>query len=251
LKRKEFIMMSESLSKGFAEAVGTFALTFIGGAAIINGQSGLAGIAVAHGLTLAVMISCVGHISGGHLNPAVTAGFLVTGRMKPAEAAGYLCAQLIGASLAALMLLLLFPNAAQAHLGGQALAEGTGWGKGVIIEAVLTFLLVFTVFATAVDGRGAFKIIAGFGIGMVVAFDILAAGPITGASMNPARSFGPALIGNFWTGHSVYWIGPLIGGSAAALLYDGILMKKDAEGPCVNFHQTKGNDADCGRKPLK
>ena len=218
--------MDKATQKVVSEAVGTFALTFIGGSAIINGQGGLIGVALAHGLALAVMISCLGHISGGHFNPAVTTGFLVTRRMSAAEGALYVGAQLVGAALAALLLRAFVPGAMDAQLGGQALAAGVGFGAGVCIEVILTFLLVFTVFATAVDERGAFKTIAGFGIGLVVAFDILAAGPLTGASMNPARSFGPALVSGAWSGHLVYWIGPLIGGVLAALLYDNLLMEK-------------------------
>ncbi len=212
--------MENGTQKGLAELVGTFALTFIGGAAIIHGQAGLIGVALAHGLTLAVMISCVGHISGGHINPAVTIGFLVTRRISVAEGALYIGSQLVGAILAALLLRVLVPGAMDAQLGGQALAPGIGLATGIGIEVILTFLLVFTVFATAVDERGAFKTIAGFGIGLVVAFDILAGGPLTGASMNPARSFGPALVSASWTGHLVYWIGPVIGGILAALVYD-------------------------------
>ena len=207
-----------------AEAVGTFALTFIGGAAIANGQAGLIGVALAHGLALSVMISCLGHISGGHFNPAVTTGFLVTGRMSPGEGALYVGSQLAGAVVAALVLLALVPGAREVQLGGQSLAAGVGFGACVGIEIVLTFLLVFTVFA--VDERGTFKAIAGFGIGLVVAFDILAGGPVTGASMNPARPFGPALISGALSGHLVFWIGPLVGGALAALLYDRVLMKK-------------------------
>ncbi len=218
--------MDNAMQKGLAEAVGTFALTFIGGAAIANGQAGLIGVALAHGLALSVMISGLGHISGGHFNPAVTTGFLVTGRMSPREGALYVGSQLAGAVVAALVLLALVPGAREVQLGGQSLAAGVGFGAGVGIEIVLTFLLVFTVFATAVDERGAFKAIAGFGIGLVVAFDILAGGPVTGASMNPARSFGPALISGSLSGHLVYWIGPLVGGALAALLYDRVLMKK-------------------------
>jgi glycerol uptake facilitator-like aquaporin len=94
-----------------------------------------------------------------------------------------------------------------------------------VLELILTFLLVFTVFATAVDSQGAFKAIAGFGIGAVVAIDILVGGPLTGASMNPARTFGPAVIGNVWAHHAVYWVGPMAGGIAAGLLYQGVFLK--------------------------
>lgn len=216
--------MRNVVPRTVAELVGTFALTLIGGAAIINGQAGLVGIALAHGLTLAVMISAVGHISGGHLNPAVTVGFFVTRRLSAAETAAYVLAQLIGAIIAAVLLVALFPGAREAHAGGQSLAAGIGFGTGVAIEIILTFFLVFTVFATAVDPKGAFKSISGFGIGMALAFSILGAGPLTGASLNPARSFGPALVSGFWSDHLVYWLGPLIGGIAAALLYERTLM---------------------------
>lgn len=218
--------MRDAVPRSVAELIGTLALTFIGGAAIINGQAGLVGVALAHGLVLGVMVSALGHISGGHFNPAVTLGFLVTRRLSPMETAVYVLAQLVGATLAALLLLTLFPGAADSHLGGQSLAPGIGFGTGVAIEAVLTFFLVFTVFATAVDPKGTFKAIAGFGIGMSLAFSILAAGPLTGASLNPARSFGPALVSGSWANHLVYWIGPLLGGIVAALLYDRVLMEK-------------------------
>jgi len=121
--------MENTMPKGVAELVGTFTLTFIGGAAIINGQAGLIGVAMAHGLALAVMISCVGHISGGHFNPAVTTGFLVTGRMSAGEWVVYIVSQLLGSTLAAILLLVFFPGAKEAHLGGQALAEGIGFGR--------------------------------------------------------------------------------------------------------------------------
>lgn len=219
--------MGDTGRKGLAELVGTFALAFIGGAAIINGQAGLIGIALAHGLVLAVMVSCLGHISGGHFNPAVTAGFLVTRRMSPGEGGVYVAAQLVGATLAAIVLLAFFPGAMEAQLGGQALAPEISMGAGIGIEAVLTFLLVFAVFATAVDEKGAFKMIAGFGIGLTLAVSILAAGPLTGASLNPARSFGPALIGRFLElEHLVYWVGPLLGGVVAALVYDNLLLAR-------------------------
>ena len=218
--------MSDNIKKYVAELVGTFALTFIGGAAIINGQAGLVGVALAHGLTVAVMVSAIGHISGGHINPAVTAGFLVTGKMSLRDGLSYIVFQLIGSSIAAYLLLVLVPRASEVALGGQALAEGVSFGAAVGVEIILTFFLVFTVFATAVDERGTFKSIAGFGIGLVVAFDILAGGPVTGASMNPARSFGPALVAGVWNNHLVYWIGPVVGGVIAGLLYTGLFLSK-------------------------
>jgi MIP family channel proteins len=217
--------MNKNVNKGLAELIGTFALTFIGGAAIINGEAGLVGVAIAHGLTVAVMVSAIGHISGGHINPAATVGFMATGKMSLKEGGTYIVFQLVGATLAALCLKSFVPGASDAALGGQSMAVGVTFGSGVAIEIILTFFLVFTVFATAVDERGAFKAIAGFGIGLVVAFDILAGGPVTGASMNPARSFGPALVAGQWDNHLVYWLGPLIGGAGAAIIYNGLFLK--------------------------
>lgn len=217
--------------KAAAELIGTAALIFIGAGSIIMNQHtgggvGLVGIALAHGLTIGVMISCVGHISGGHLNPAVTAGFLATGRMSAREGVWYIGAQLVGGVVGALLLKGFFPAVAvaAANLGTPMLASGVSVGSGIMIELVLTFLLVFTVFATAVDPQGAFKSIAGYGIGTIITIDILAGGPLTGASMNPARTFGPALIGNVWAHHSVYWIGPIAGGVLAGLLYNNLFL---------------------------
>jgi len=220
--------MNNDFQKYIAELIGTFALVFIGGAAIINGSAGLIGVALAHGLTVAVMVSALGHISGGHINPVVTMGFLATGKISPKDGVMYILFQLIGGSLAALALLKLVPGAEGAGLGGQYLAGNVSVGAGIGIEIILTFFLVLVVFGTAVDERGTFKSIAGFGIGLVVAFDILAGGPFTGASMNPARSFGPALVSGEWTNHIVYWVGPIVGGVIAAVLYNSLFLNKKA-----------------------
>lgn len=217
--------MNGLMKKGVAEMIGTFALTFIGGAAIINGQAGLLGVALAHGLTVAIMVTAIGHISGGHINPAVTIGFLVTGKLGLKESGVYLFSQLAGAVLAAYSLAHLIPGAISSGLGGQSIAADVSVGFAILIEVILTFLLVFVIFATAVDEKGAFKAVAGFAIGLVVTIDILAGGPFTGASMNPARSFGPAFVSGDWINHHVYWIGPIIGGSIAAKLYDSLFLK--------------------------
>jgi aquaporin Z len=218
--------MNDLGKKSLAELIGTFLLTFIGGAAIINGQAGLIGIALAHGLTVAIVISAFGHISGGHINPAVTFGFLVTRKIDVKEGGFYIVSQLVGAVLAAFALKQFVPGAMNASLGGQSVAPSVDMAAAVGIEFLLTFFLVAAIFGTAVDGRGTFKSIAGFGIGLVVTVDILAGGPLTGASMNPARSFGPALVSGQWGDQLVYWIGPLFGGAAAALVYDTIFMDK-------------------------
>ncbi len=214
-----------------AEFVGTFAFFFIGAGAIVtntmtHGAVGLLGIALAHGLALSIMISVFGATSGGHFNPAVTIGLLVTRRIAPVLAIFYIVAQLAGGTLAGLMLRVIFPEAVwqAAQLGTPNLAPGVSFWTGVLVEALLTFFLLLAVFGPAVDKRA--PKIAGFGIGLTVMFDILMGGPLTGASMNPARTFGPALAGGFWQNDLVYWIGPIIGGIIAALLYEYVILPR-------------------------
>lgn len=226
--------MSELSRQAVAEAVATFALCFIGAGAILTdrltgGGVGLLGIAFAHGLVLAIMVSATMNISGGHVNPAVTIAILIAGKIRPSAAVVYIVSQLVGGAIAGFLLLAIFPPAIQAsvHLGTPALASGVSFGQGVLIEAVLTFFLVFAVFGTAVDKRAP-QGIAGFGIGLVLVFDILMGGPLTGASMNPARSFGPALTAGFWDNHLVYWIGPILGGAIASIIYSKVLMTNKA-----------------------
>jgi MIP family channel proteins len=216
-----------------AEFVGIFALVFVGGAALISAQSrgsgaGLLEAAFAHGLILAVMVTATMRISG-HFNPAVTLGFLVTRRIEPVMAGVYIVAQLLGAMLAAYALRALFPeaDAMAARLGGQAVASSITGGQAIGLEALATFFLVFTVFGTAVDPNA--PRVGGLAIGLTVAADTLAIGPLTGASMNPARSFGPAVASGIFEGQVVYWTGPIVGGLAAALLYDALLLRRGVE----------------------
>ena len=218
--------------KYLAEGIGTFALVFIGAGAICTDQLtgggvGLLGIALAHGLVLSIVIYATGHISGGHINPAVTFGFLITKRIQGKDAFFYMLSQLAGATLAALTLLLVYPDSIwkPVNLGTPGLGSEIGFGTGILIETILTFFLVFSIFGTAVDERAP-KSIYGFAIGLVLVFDILVGGPLSGASMNPARTFGPALISGFWDNHLVYWIGPFLGGSIAAIVYHHLLMDK-------------------------
>src|SRR5438132_2985174 len=221
--------MTSSLWKpALAEAVGTFTLIFIGAGSIIadqlsGGRVGLVGVALAHGLAIGTMVSATGHISGGHLNPAVTTGFVVARRMTARMGAAYVLAQLVGASVGGFLLVASFPEAARqaVHLGTPALGRGVTPGVGIVVEAILTFLLVFTIFGVAVDTRGT----AGLMIGLVIAMDILAGGVLTGAAMNPARAFGPALFSGTWQSQIVYWVGPLLGGALAALLYETALAR--------------------------
>ncbi len=218
-----------------AEAVGTFALVFIGAGSVIaarlpGANFGLLGIALAHGLVLAVVVSSTMHISGGHINPAVTFGAWVGRVIDARTAIMYIAAQLLGAVVGAAFLTGVYPRGAAeaAMLGQTTLASGVTPLNGIFLEAVLTFFLVFAVFGTAVDQRA--PRLGGWAIGLVLTFDILAGGALTGASMNPARTFGPALVGGYWSNHIVYWVGPIVGGIVAAGLYTGLLMDRKKEG---------------------
>jgi MIP family channel proteins len=201
-----------------AEFIGTFALIFVGVSAICN-NCGLVGVALAHGLTIAVMASAMGHISGGHFNPAVTVGALVGGKIKTGDAVAYIVVQLLGGFIGALAVKAIFPAAVYeaVSLGTPLLANDVSVVSGIILESILTFFLVLVVYGTAIDARA--PKVGGLFIGLTITLDILAGGPITGASMNPARTFGPALAGGYWDNHIVYWIGPLIGGVLGGTVY--------------------------------
>ena len=221
-------MEGDFVRRGVAEFVGSFALTFVGAGAIAVTLGGdLVAIALAHGLVIAVMASAVGHISGGHFNPAVTFGFLVARRIDPALAIVYWLSQMLGALFGALLLILVVPDdlTDAVNLGVPALGEGVGGGAGFLLEAILTFFLVWVIFATAADPRGTFKSIAGLAIGFTITLDILIGGPLTGAAMNPGRAFGPQLVGGEWADAWVWYLGPLLGGAAAALLYEWLYLR--------------------------
>ncbi len=207
-----------------AEFIATFALIFIGaGAVILNaaGQLDLTGVALAHGLVLFIMISVIGHISGGHVNPAVTMGLWTTGKVTTGRAGVYIAAQLLGAVAGALVLKFVIPTTwfDAGHGGIPAVDPIITVGKAIVIEAVATFFLIFAVYGTAVDERGPWAKTAGLTIGLVIAFDIMVFGPLTGAAMNPARWFGPALATNDWTNWYVWIVGPLLGGVIGGFVY--------------------------------
>jgi len=220
----------DPLRRGVAELIGTFTLIFVGMGSIVFAQS-LLGVALAHGLAIAIMVSAVGHISGGHFNPAVTFAFVVTRRIALSLAVVYWFAQLAGAVLGALALRAAFPKEANLDSGVPVLDGTIGAGSGVLIEAILTFFLVWVIFATAVDPGGAFKSIAGLAIGLTITMDILAAGPLTGAAMNPARALGPELVQNVWDDFWVYLVGPAAGAALAALLFDRLYLRPVAPIP--------------------
>ena len=203
-------------------------LIFVGaGSIMLGGQTALIAIAFAHGLAIAVMVSAVGHISGGHFNPAITLGFLITRRIEPFLGALYIVTQLAGATVAALLLRWIYPQAARdaTFLGAPLKSGAVDVWQAATLEAILTFFLVWVVFATAADPRGAFKSIAGLAIGLTITADILVAGPITGAAMNPARAFGPELVQREWADAWIWYVGPIVGGALAALAYEFLYLR--------------------------
>jgi len=206
----------DKLRPCLAEFIGTFALIFVGIGAIKTAGHDVLGVALAHGLTIAAFVSATMHISGGQLNPAVTFGLVCGGHMAIPDAIRYWISQLLGGFAAALICLGLFGRDVVAT-GTPQLAINLNPAQGILVEAILTFFLVFVVYGTVVDERG--RRIAGFAIGSTITLDILFGGPLTGAAMNPARVFGPALAANFWHDHYVYWLGPLIGGALGGLVY--------------------------------
>jgi aquaporin TIP len=238
-------MDHDPLRRGLAEFVGTFALVFLGagsiltvgkifGPAIENPATQdfytgltLVGIALAHGLAIAVMVSAVGHISGGHFNPAITLGFFITRRISIDLAAVYWSVQFAGAAAASGLLRWLYDEQPRQlmKLGAPALGSGiTAW-QGFTIEIVLTFFLVWVVFATAADPGGTFKSIAGLAIGLTITADILMGGPLSGAAMNPARAFGPELLQREWADAWVWYAGPFVGGALAAIAYEWLYLR--------------------------
>jgi MIP family channel proteins len=219
--------MDDSQRKVGAEFVGTFALIFFGAGSALQGAD-LVGQALANGLAIGLMVTAVGHISGGHFNPAVTLSMLVTGRISPAEALRYWVSQLAGGVAAALVLLAIFPSAVTdaINLGVPAVGgHGFSTGNALVAEIVGTFFLVFVIYGVAVDKRGAFSILAGLPIGLTISIGVLAVGAVSGAAFNPARWFGPALVSgtfdNFW----IWILGPAIGATLAGLAYDRLLLK--------------------------
>lgn len=214
------------LRRGAAEFVGAFALVFVGAASVGFART-ITDVALAHGLVIAVFVSALGFISGGHFNPAVTLGFLVTRRIAPTLAVVYWIAQMGAGVIAALLLKWILPSATAdaSHLGAPVLGGGIGTGPAVVVEAILTFFLVFVVFATAVDPRGAFQQIAGLAIGFTIALDIYMGGVLTGAIMNPARAFGPQLVDGTWDDFWIWYVGPLAGGVIAASLYELLYLR--------------------------
>ncbi|MCS7206619.1 MAG: aquaporin [Dehalococcoidia bacterium] len=223
-----------------AEGIATLLFVFLGaGSAVVSGMflaapeapfppARIIAIALSHGLGIALLAWATGHISGGFLNPAITIAAALTRRLGAGRALAYIVAQLGGAVLGAYLLKLVIPAPAQGSLGATTLGEGMSTGAGLLAEAVFTFAIAFVVYATAMDGRGP-KTLAPLAIGLTIVVDALVGVPLTGASMNPARTLGPAVAAGVWADHWVYWVGPLVGASLAALAYETLFTSRNGE----------------------
>ena len=227
-------MEYDTRQRSLAEFIGSFALTFVGGGAVVTVGGILGGdtvdllaIAIAHGLVLGVFVTALGHVSGAHFNPAVTLGVLITRRISGRTALAYWASQFLGGVVAAACLRAVFDDRIgdALNLGAPALGPATNVGEGFLLEIIMTFALVFVVFATAIDPRGAFKYVGGFAIGLTISFDIILGGPLTGAAMNPQRAFGPQLLSWTWSDGWIYYVAPAIGGVLAALTYHHIFLR--------------------------
>ena len=215
-----------------AELIGTFGLVFFGVGTIMQQQAtqsvGTTGIALAHGLAILTGVYAFGHISGGHFNPAVSFGMWVTRRIDLRKMLSYWVAQLLGATLAAAFISHIYQGGpVDVHLGTPTIDPTIGARLGFLIEAIMTFFLVTVVFGVAIDSRASTSF-AGLAIGLTIMADILMGGALTGAAMNPARAFGPALVSHYWQDQWLYWAGPLVGGGAAAILYDRFFLARRA-----------------------
>ncbi len=227
----------KTLTAALAELIAVMLFVFIGAGTVVvvlgafpadPSADTLIAIAVAHGLAIAVLVSATASISGGHINPAVTFAMVITGNLKLGPGLVYVAAQLIGAVIGALLLQLVFQDNVEGQLGAHAINEALvdGTGAGLIVEIILTFVLVATVFGAAVNSKG-LGAVAPIAIGFAVLIDHLVGVPLTGASMNPARSFGPALVAGEWDNFWIYVVGPLAGAGIAGLLYTHVFLKND------------------------
>ena len=216
-----------------AEFLGTFGLVFAGTAVVVTqsfpgGASGMVGIALAHGLILGLGITAAERFSGGHINPAVTLGFLSIRKIDAKTALAYIGAQLAGGIAGALASRLLVPNNVGRLVsnGLPQINTNVMFGPADLLEAVMTFFLMSAVMGTMVNPKA--PKLGGLLLGLTVAAMILVGGPLTGAAMNPARALAPAIVSGVWTGQIVYWIGPILGAVAAAVLWDRVLLKDEA-----------------------
>ncbi|NOK60146.1 MAG: MIP family channel protein [Chloroflexi bacterium AL-W] len=220
--------MRHVLRRASAEGLGTYGLVTAGcGAIMVNDQTGALGhlgVALTFGLIIMVMIAAIGHLSGAHFNPAVTIAFAWTRHFAWRDVPVYILSQLVGAVLGALTLRVLLGNVANVGMTIPANSVVQAFG----IEVLLTAVLMFVIMAVATDTRAVGQL-AAIAIGATVALDALWGGPISGASMNPARSLGPALVMGMWTDQWIYVVAPLLGSLAGAIVYQLVRLTGDAE----------------------
>ena len=208
------------LKKIFSEAIGTFTLIFLGAGALVSGKADLQGVALAHGLAIFVMVSALAGISGAHFNPAVSAAMFVTKRICGQDFLYFVLAQLAGATLASIALNYIYGNSN--GYGLPAIASATSVGAGVLAEILGTATLLIVIFGVAVDKRSVAASHPGLPIGLTITAVILSVGPITGAALNPARWFGPALVSGDWSNAWVYILAPTVGAVLAAVAYSAV-----------------------------
>lgn len=216
-----------------AEFLGTYALVFAGTAAAVSdnfpgAKFGILGIALAHGLILGAWISAAGSISGAHFNPAVTLGFLSTKKISLHNAGAYIIAQLLGGLAGAYSSRFLIPNNVGRVVsnGVPQISISSNFGQALALEAVMTFFLMSAVMGTLANPKA--PKLGGLWVGLTVVVMILLGGPVTGAALNPARAFGPAVVSGVFTAQLAYWIGPILGAVVAALVWDKVLLKEEA-----------------------
>ncbi|KAK4479239.1 hypothetical protein RD792_014750 [Penstemon davidsonii] len=243
--RPEEVTHPDSVKATLSEFFSTFIFVFAGEGSILAldkmyrdsglGASRLVFIALAHALSLFAAVASSMNVSGGHINPAVTFGALLGGRVSVLRSVYYWVAQLLGAVVAS-ALLRLATDGMRPY--GFSVGAGVGSLSALLMEIILTFGLVYTVFATAIDPkRGSLGTIAPLAIAFIVGANTLVGGPFSGASMNPARAFGPALVGWRWSDHWIYWVGPFIGAGLAGVIYEFGIIQSETAPPHTGLHQ--------------
>jgi aquaporin TIP len=220
-----------------AELIGSFIVVLVGAGSVVAAGSvgsGLVGVALATGLAFGASLAATLPLSGGGVNPVLTAGFWIVGHLSTERAIVYVAAQVLGGVLAGLLLRVAVPEATwqPSGLGAPLLAEGVGTGRGVLVEAVFSFLLTLLAFASIVDDRSSSSGRAATSLGALLAAATLVAWPLTGAALNPVRALGPEIAGGVWSGWWIYWVGPVAGGVIGAVAYWSALLR--------------GTDADAG-----
>lgn len=233
-------MLDTWLRNAVAEAVGTFALVFLGVLASTVG-GGLTPSALAHGLTIMVFVAALGHVSGGHFNPAVTLGLFLGKKIDLQGAATYWAAQFLGGILAA-AIVLATTDRSVVQAGTPVIADGVNVVGAIVLEAIATFFLVLVVFGTVVDNRAPISIYP-VAIGLTISAGIFAIGPLTGGALNPARGFGPAVVGGEWGGTAAWLVGPLLGAVMAWALYEFVITPRAPRSPSSVPHVPTPDEA--------